>query len=334
VKRGPSLDEMIDCPSLPVSGNLEWWHRLLGIASYDPSLGNGINVGVIDTGCGPHAFLGHVVDVGAFVGGATLAPPAGKDVDSHGSHVCGIIGARPTGAEFAGIAPGAAVYCARVFPAPEQPANQGDIANAIDALSRNSGVDLINMSLGSTQPSQIEHDSIVDAYERGTVCVCAAGNDAGPINWPAQFRECVAISALGTAGWGPDGSLASARLPNISDRFGRDGYFLANFSSNGPQLLCVGPGVGIISTVPERFGLNVPYLAMDGTSMASPAITGVLAALLSKCPPYATVARDRSRSDFAKAILRQYCQDIGLALAFQGLGVPQVPIGAVGLSKV
>jgi subtilisin family serine protease len=325
VKRGPSLAETIDCPPLPANGPLGWWHDFLGITAFDPTLGQGIKVGVIDTGCGPHPFLSHVTDAGSFIDGAMIGPPdPKKDVDSHGSHVCGIIGARPSGNAYAGIAPGASLYCARVFPGAEQPANQGDIAKAIDTLSGNLGVDLINMSLGATAPSQIEHDSITDAYEGGTLCICAAGNDSSAVNWPAQFVECAAVSAIGVPGWGPAGSLAASRLPIAADRFGHGGYFLANFSSFGPQLLCAGSGVGIISTVPERYRLKAPYLAMDGTSMASPAVTGALAALLSKSPAYTALARNRSRAESARAILRQACQDLGLDLQYQGLGVPKV----------
>jgi subtilisin len=211
-----------------------------------------------------------------------------------------------------------------VFSDPEQGANQGDIANAIDALSRGAAVDVINMSLGSGQASQIEHDAIIDAYERGTVCVCAAGNDGGPVNWPARFPECIAVSAIGVAGWGPAGSLAATRMPLTADRFGRDGVFLANFSSFGPDLLCAGPGVGIVSTVPERFGLRTPYLAMDGTSMASPWVTGALTVLLSLNPAFQSLPRDRARADTAKAILRRSCVDLGLPITLQGLGIPRL----------
>jgi len=324
VKRGPGRNEHVDCPRLPTGSNLEWWHRLFGLKIYDPSLGSPIKVGVIDTGCGPHGFLQHVVDVGAFVSGSVLPAPSGRDVDSHGTHVCGIIGARPDGFRFAGVAPGANLHCARVFLGPEQGANQGDIANAIDALSRDAAVDVINMSLGSGQPSQIEHDAIIDAYERGTVCVCAAGNDGGPVNWPAKFPECIAVSAIGVGGWGPDGSLAATRMPLTADRFGRDGFYLANFSCFGPELVCAGQGVGIISTVPERFGLKTPYLAMDGTSMASPCVTGALTVLLSMDAAFQALPRDRARADTAKAILRQSCVDLGLAIPLQGLGVPRL----------
>src|SRR6202034_3960265 len=44
VIRGPSLQETIDCPPLPATGPIEWWHRLLGITDYDPALGQGIKV--------------------------------------------------------------------------------------------------------------------------------------------------------------------------------------------------------------------------------------------------------------------------------------------------
>jgi hypothetical protein len=324
VKRAPGLAETIDCPPLPTDGPLGWWHKLLGFSTLDLSAGKGVKVGVADTGCGPHECLQHVQDTGAFVGGTLSPAPAGTDVDSHGTHVCGIIGARPISrGQYGGMAPGADLYIARIFSGPDTGANQGDIANAIDALSRDRLVDLLNLSLGSTQPSQIEHDAIIDAYERGTVCVCAAGNDGGPVNWPGAFPECITASALGLLGWGPDGSLASTRVPTVSGMIGKSNYYLANFSSFGSQLLCAGPGVGIISSVPERFGLKGPYLAMDGTSMASPAVCGLLAVLLSNSKEYAAAtSRDRGRSDVAKTVLRSACVDMGLALQYQGLGVP------------
>lgn len=324
VKRAPGLEETIDCPPLPTEGPLGWWHKLLGVSSLDLAAGKGIKVGVADTGCGPHECLAHVVDAGAFIGAAWIAAPAGADVDSHGTHVSGIIGARPASAgQYGGFAPGADLYVARIFPGKDTSANQGDVANAIDGLSRDRSVDLINLSLGAKSPSQIEHDAIIDAYERGTVCVCAAGNDGGAVNWPGAFPECITVSALGLLGWGPDGSLASTRLPTLAGMMGKNSYYLANFSNYGSQLLCTGPGVGIISTVPERFGLKGPYLAMDGTSMASPAVCGLLAVLLANSKDYAAATtRDRGRSDVAKTVLRSACVDMGLALQYQGLGAP------------
>jgi subtilisin family serine protease len=325
VVRGPSGTVTVDCPALPdADKSLGWWHNALGVAKYQKTRGKDVKVGVIDTGCGPHPALAHVTLVGAFLGGQP-DPQGGADVDSHGSHVCGIIGAKPTPpAQFSGTAPGCSLFCARVFPDADTGADQGDIVLALDELSRNRQADLINMSLGAKQASQIEHDAILDALERGTLCVCAAGNSAGTVEWPARFPESVAVSAIGLDGWGPPGTLASTRLPEEPEKFGHDHFYLANFSCFGDEISCSAPGVGILSTVPERFGLAAPYAAMDGTSMASPAACGAMAVILSGSAEYKQLPRDRTRAEMARRLLASACRDIGLAPRFQGRGMPQV----------
>ncbi len=252
---------------------------------------------MIDTGFGPNGCLPHVIDAGAFLG-ATHLPGLGGDVDSHGTHVCGTIGARPVNpaTQRSGIAPGATLFSARVFPGPDTFANQGDIVLAIDALSRIRRVDLINMSLGASQPSEIEHDAIVDALQRGTLCICAAGNTGGGMEWPGRFPETVGVTALGFKDApAPKGTLSANRVPTNPAMHGNAGLFLANFSSFGSDADVTGPGVGIIATVPERFGLQQPYASMDGTSMASPAVCGALAALLAVSPTYPALDRLRAR---------------------------------------
>lgn len=320
--RGPVDGSDIECPPLP-RGTSEWWHEVMAAVPTDPSRGAGIIVGVCDTGVGPHPCLDHVTSTGAFIGGA-LDKNGGADVDSHGTHVCGIIGARPQeDGQFAGIAPGVDLFSARVFPAGGG-ANQGDIANAIDHLSRERSADLINLSLGAPTGSQIERDAIQDAAERGTLCVCAAANSNGPVEFPAAFPETAAVSALGRLGWGPAGSIPSMRLPMEAEKFGAAGLFLANFSCFGDEVDCAGPGVGIISTVPARHGLTAPYASMGGTSMASPAVCGLLAALLADHPFYKTLPRDQSRTDTARSILRQASRDIDIQKTFQGFGLPSL----------
>lgn len=320
VIRNPVNGTTHDCPPFANVGPLDWWHTELGITQFDPALGTGIKVGVIDTGIGPNGCLAHAIDVGAFIDG-TFDPNGGADVDSHGSHVSGTIGARPNdGSQRAGVAPGCSLFSARVFP-PNEGASQGDIANAIDELSRERGVDLINMSLGSSAPSQIELDAIQDALQRGTLCICAAGNDSGPVSFPAAFPEAVAVSAIGLKGQAPSGSLSATRVPVDPSKHGAGDLFLAEFSSFGSPVDCAAPGVGIIATVPERFGLTEPYAAMDGTSMASPAACGALAALLAGSASYQALTGS-ARAEAARTILHQHLRSIGLAAVFQGGGMP------------
>jgi subtilisin family serine protease len=322
----PASGVVIDCPPLPRGGPFGWWHHAVGIDSAGG--GDGIKVGVIDTGCGPNQNLAHAALVGAFLDGNRISGAgAARDVEGHGSHTAGIIGARPSGGgDYAGLAPNAELFVARVFK-PGEGANQGDIANAIDALSREMECDLLNLSLGSSQRSDILEDAIRDALERGTLCICAAGNDAGAVNYPAAYKDCVAVSAIGLAGWGPPGSLSASRLPDKREFYGEYNYYLANFSCIGPQLTCAAPGVGIISTVPDQSGRLAVYAAMDGTSMASPAACGVLAALLSRNPAYAALPRDDSRANAARAVLARSCRPIGLVTEYEGRGIPFAAAG-------
>ncbi len=322
VVRGPASPLTVECPPLPAEPFVPWWHELFQLDSARTKRGAGIRVGVCDTGCGPHAGLEHRVDAGAFLGGAHY-PGAGVDADSHGTHVSGIVGGRSKETWRQGIAPAADLVVARVFP-PGGGASQADVSNAIDALSKRHRCDLVNLSLGSESPSEIERDALVDAFERGTLAICAAGNDDGPVSYPASYDVAVAVSALGRSGWGPPEASANLNVPQLADRFGDDNLFLASFSCYGPEIDVAGPGVGILSSVPERHGLVAPRAEMSGTSMASPAVCGALAVLLAADREYKTLPRDATRASAARSILRKACREIGLEPDYEGYGVPKI----------
>jgi subtilisin family serine protease len=324
VSRSPANGSTIDCLPFQSVGPIDWWHRQLGVVTFDPTRGSGIRIGVIDSGVGPHGCLAHAIRAGAFINGGH-DPAGGADVDSHGTHVSGLIGARPVGAaDRGGIAPGAGLFVARVFPAPHQGASQADIANAIDHLSRTLHTDLINLSLGAPQPSQISQDAIQDAAERGTLCVCAAGNSRGRVEFPGGFPEVITVSALGLQGTSPKGSVSALNTPTDPAKHGAAGLFLADFSCFGPEVDTIAPGVGTISTVPERFGLTRPYAVMDGTSMASPLACAALAALLARSQKYLSLT-GAARTEEARATLAANCVNVGLAATFQGRGILRVP---------
>jgi subtilisin len=324
----PASGSTIDCvPIARARNNAGWWHAAQRIDTSNAKRGAGIRVGVIDTGCGPHRNLAHVTLVGAFVDGKVLPASQATDVAEHGTHTTGIIGARPMkSSEYAGMAAGCDLFHARVFKGegPEDGPSQADIINAIDALSRDHQCDLINMSLGGGPRSDAEEDAIRDALERGTLCVCSAGNENGPIDFPAAYTECAAVSAIGKVGWAPAGTFSADNRPRDAAKMGADNLFLAAFSCFGPSLACGAPGVGIVSTVPDKAGFKGAYMEMDGTSMASPAACGTLAVILSQDATYRSMPRDASRAKRAALLLAQHCEAFGLPVQFEGRGLPKV----------
>jgi hypothetical protein len=334
VAEAPTSGSTIDCPPIGKAGpnGRGWWHDVMGIDTSVPNRESGINVGVLDTGCGPHPNLAHVNLIGAFTdGGTQKGAAATADVAQHGTHTTGIIGARPKSAgDYAGMAPDCTLFHARVFKGEGEqdgPSN-ADLINAIDALSRDHQCDLINMSLGGGLSTQAEEDAIRDAAERGTLCVCSAGNESGPIDYPGAYPECAAISAVGQLGWAPAGSFSAGNRPQEPDKLGTDNLFLATFScfADGPgqSLACCAPGVGIVSTVPDRGSKKGLYMEMDGTSMASPAACGALAVILGQSDVYKALPRDRTRSNAARTALAQHCQSIGLDVRYEGRGLPHI----------
>ncbi len=313
--------QTVVCPPLPSRRRLAWWHHATGCTAYDETAGKGIRVGVIDSGFGPHPDLNGTA-VGAFIDNR-FDPDGGADVDKHGTHVAGTIAGKPgAGLRFAGMAPGVELVAVRVFPK-DGNAKNPDIAAAIDFLSREHKCDLINMSLGAPSRSGVIDDAIQDSFERGTLCICAAGNSSGPVMFPAAFEHSVAISAAGKLGEAPEGSVSAGKKPQFHTLFGLDQLFFANFSCFGDRVDSIGPGVGIIAPVPARHGLEMPYGAMDGTSMASPIMTGTLARALAKDYIYTSSDRDLHRATLARSTLAALSKPIGLPPEREGRGMAQ-----------
>jgi Subtilase family len=322
----PASGGIVDC--LPIAksgaGGAGWWHSAMGIDVTDGTRGNGIKVGVIDTGCGPHPNLAQVTLAGVFVDNQSLPADQATDVAQHGTHTSGIVGARPTRAgDYAGMAAGCDLFHARVFKSEDEGPSQADLINAIDSLSRDFGCDLINMSLGGGDPSSAEEDCILDAVQRGTLCICSAGNDDTAIEYPGAYPECASVSAMGLIGWAPAGTFSAGNRPQDPSKIGQNNFFLAAFSCFGSTLACSAPGVGIVSTVPDKGGADL-YMEMDGTSMASPAACGALAVILSKDAQYGGLPRDSTRTAAARNLLAQHCVPFGLPVNYEGRGLPEV----------
>ena len=233
--------------------------------------GAGVRVAVVDTGIDlEHADL-------TVAGGrncVTGEEPAqfGSNGEPHGSHVAGIIAATghpPTGRR--GVAPGAEVLSYRVFGEGEGEATNFAIAKAVDAAVED-GCDIVNLSLGGGAADPVVRAAIEEAQAAGVVVVAAAGNDGRrPVVFPADLPDVVAVAAVGRTGTYPPDAAGSAERRGP---YGDDGAdYVAAFSNVG-EVDVAAPGVAIVSTVPGG------YLDMDGTSMACPAVTGVVARVL------------------------------------------------------
>ncbi len=170
--------------------------------------GNGIKVGVIDTGIAAHPDL--TIDGGRNTVTGEDPNDFRDNGEGHGTHVAGIIAAHgtpPSGVR--GLAPGVVLRSYRVFGKGQPGASNFAIAKAVD-LASSDGCDLINMSLGGGPADDATQAAIADARARGCLLVIAAGNDGRkPVSFPASDSLAIAVSALGRRGAFPSGSVAT-----------------------------------------------------------------------------------------------------------------------------
>jgi subtilisin family serine protease len=263
-----------------------------------------------------------------------------RDRDGHGTHVCGIIAgqqpANPAGATVSrrGMAPQAQLHVYKVL----DDGGFGEdawIIKAIDHIAdtnnRAAGVSIhgVNLSLGGSFDPEVYgcgHSPICQELRRlwrqGLVVCVACGNEGavelstpnGPqtlntflsIGDPANLDECIAVGSVHTDN------------PHS--------YGISHFSSRGPTADgrakpdLVAPGERI-SSCNSQFSPNTPashYISLDGTSMATPHVSGLLAAFLS-------VRREFiGRPDDVKRILLDNCTDLARDRYLQGAGMPNL----------
>lgn len=208
-----------------------------------------VKVGVIDTGID----LTHPDLASNIKGSVNILNPrrSANDDNGHGSHVAGIIAALNNSTGVVGVGPKLDLFAIKVLGASGS-GYLSDVISGIDwAITR--GLNVINLSLGSSQASQAFHDEVIKAKNAGVTVVAAAGNESGgKVSYPAAFPEAIAVSA-------------TTSLDSI-----------ASFSSVGPEVDVAAPGQSINSTYK-----NGGYSILSGTSMAAPHVAGVAALIYS-----------------------------------------------------
>ena len=202
--------------------------------------------------------------------------------DSHGTHVAGTIGAK--GGNSTGVA--GVNWNVKLISAKFLGSNGGTLANAIKAidyitdLKTRHGLNIVatNNSWGGGGFSQLLQDAIERANQAEILFVAAAGNsgsnnDSTP-SYPASYDN--------------DNIIAVASITNNGD--------MSNFSNFGATTVDIGaPGSNIWSTVPSRWNGST-YTFYNGTSMATPHVTGAIAL-------YASAHPNATASEIKNAIL-------------------------------
>ncbi len=188
----------------------------------------------------------------------------------HGTHVAGIIAAnRKNDIGMKGIADNVRIMALRAVPNGDE--RDKDIANSIFYAVDN-GALVINMSFGKDYSPQKEYvdKAVKYAESKGVVLVHGAGNDDDDNDtkpsYPCRIYE--------------DGKQATNWIEVGASSWEADSSLVAEFSNYGKKTVDVfAPGVKIYSTTPDN-----TYREQDGTSMASPAVAGVAALLMSYFP--------------------------------------------------
>lgn len=176
-------------------------------------------------------------------------------INGHGTHVAGIIGAVAGNGQ--GIA-GITNNYAEIIAIQSHNGNvmlSSYVVNAIQ-YAANNDADIINMSMGMNQEDRLLKDAMDDAYNRGILIVCSAGNDGTDRkHYPSAYDSAIGVIATGETG---------AKKSDAS--YGTDNFISA-------------PGDRILSTLPnDRYGY------MGGSSMSAGVVSGVAAAVWSVNP--------------------------------------------------
>jgi len=274
--------------------------------------GRGVMVGVVDTGVGRHRAL----DIAGGRNTTGESPRRLSDWHGHGTHVAGVIASRAGGWR-RGEASAAVLRAYRVFAEGAEQSSSFAISSAIKQAAVD-GCDLINLSIGGGSADGAIRDAIDQAWQLGSVCVAAAGNDGrGQVDYPARYTRALAVSAIGLLDSWPDGAAQHLHVGRHRGcEIAGHTVFLATFSNRGAKVALTAPGVGIVSTIfNDRWGV------MDGTSMACPVATGVLARRLALTPAVRRLPRDAARAEAIVALARQHAQDVNLPREMQGEGL-------------
>lgn len=265
---------------LGYSGELNWGMKTIGAEFlWNKNIfGNGVVVAIIDSGIdanhnqlqnqlhsNPSETFNGIDDDGNGliddVHGYDFIEQSGdlSDNSGHGTHIAGVIAADHSRGSVTGVAPQAKLLVYDFFGS----SKDGTVFDAIRSVrvAVQAGAKIINASWGGSGCSTALKAEIDALAQKDVLFITAAGNERSNIDivpsYPAAFSSKTQIT------------VGAMTLDE----------YTAGFSNYGSKVDLVAPGVSIESTYPGN-----SYFIMDGTSMATPFVSGAAAILWSAFP--------------------------------------------------
>jgi hypothetical protein len=234
---------------------LQWHYPKIGLpAAWDVTTGGPVIVAVVDSGIRfDHPDLAGVTVPGYdfFANDPDPTDPGCPMVNaskpSHGTHVAGTVAAvTNNGIGVAGVAWGGA-SAVKIMPIRvlgEDPL-AGWCGTGTDAgvaagivYAADNGAKVVNLSLGGSAGTRTLQDAVNYALGRGVTVVAAAGNENGPVAYPAAYPGVIAVAATA-----------------CNDQ-------RASYSNFGPQIWVAAPGeisIQPVPGIPFTPGFGVPH---------------------------------------------------------------------------
>lgn len=251
VASSTASDSFVETPA--ESEYLSWGPAHIGFDNFKESVSAGnftltqTVIGVIDTGVDPsHPFLdGRVIPTKINTSSSGIRNNSMDDC-GHGTQVAGVIADSSFG---------------DVYIKPYKVLNNYGNGTVITVAAGincavNDGVDVINISVGFEEDSEVLKAAIDNAEHNDITIVGAAGNDGSDtLFYPASYHGVIKVSSVNSS--------------NV----------IANFSTYGNGMDFAAPGVDIKTTT-----LNGEYTYVNGTSFSAPYVSAVAACILSVLP--------------------------------------------------